>query len=67
MTTKSVLTRGVWRKSSHTGSSCVEAMITAAGDIAVRNSRHPDGSVLVYRPDEWTAFIAGAKEGEFDL
>ena len=37
-----------------------------AGEIAVRNSRFPGGPVLVYTRAEIAAFLAGAKDGEFD-
>ncbi|MBO0840647.1 MAG: DUF397 domain-containing protein [Sciscionella sp.] len=33
---------------------------------AMRNSAEPDGTVLVFTPTEWNAFVAGAKDGEFD-
>lgn len=35
--------------------------------IGMRDSRDPDGPVLVFTEDEWEAFVAGAKDGEFDL
>jgi hypothetical protein len=38
----------------------------ASGEIAVRNSRHPSGPALVYTRAEIAAFLAGAKNGEFD-
>ena len=34
--------------------------------VALRNSRDPDGPALVYTPAEVAAFLAGAKDGEFD-
>jgi len=34
--------------------------------IVVGNSRFPDGPFLFYTKDEWTAFLDGAKKGEFD-
>jgi Domain of unknown function (DUF397) len=33
---------------------------------AMRNSKYPDGTVLVFTPSEWEAFVLGAKAGEFD-
>ena len=36
------------------------------GDIAVRNSRYPDGPALIYTRAEIAAFLSGAKDGEFD-
>jgi len=38
----------------------------ADGAIAVRNSRHPSGPALIYTRAEIEAFLAGAKNGEFD-
>jgi hypothetical protein len=57
-----------WTKSSYSGAvgNCVEVAALAGGDIAMRNSRFPDGPALVYTRAEITAFLAGAKDGEFD-
>ena len=57
-----------WRKSRHSNSqgTCVELAGLPGGDVALRNSRHPDGPALVYTPAEIDAFIRGAKDGEFD-
>lgn len=58
----------LWIKSPYSNSqgNCVELAQLPDGGIAFRNSRHPDGPALVYTPDEWQAFIAGAKAGSFD-
>lgn len=57
-----------WRKSKFSGAqgNCVEVAGLASGQIAVRNSRDPQGPALVYTMDEIAAFLAGAKDGEFD-
>jgi uncharacterized protein DUF397 len=57
-----------WRKSTHSGAvgNCVELAPLASGEVAVRNSRFPHGPVLVYTRAEIAAFLAGAKDGEFD-
>jgi hypothetical protein len=34
--------------------------------IGMRNAQDPDGPILVFTPGEWEAFLAGAKDGEFD-
>jgi hypothetical protein len=36
------------------------------GEIAMRNSRDPDGPALIYTSAEIAAFVQGAKEGDFD-
>jgi hypothetical protein len=57
-----------WRKSRHSNpnGACVELAALPSGEIAMRNSRFPVGPVLLYTPAEITAFLAGAKDGEFD-
>lgn len=62
------LHRAAWRKSRHSNPSgnCVEAASLPAGEVAVRNSRFPDGPALVFTRAEWDAFLAGARDGDFD-
>ncbi|MCF6524254.1 DUF397 domain-containing protein [Streptomyces sp. JJ36] len=57
-----------WRKSrrSNPSGNCVELAELEGGGVAVRNSRHPSGPALIYTPAEITAFIQGAKDGDFD-
>lgn len=33
----------------------------------VRDSKDPGGPVLKYNKGEWTAFLEGVKDGEFDI
>jgi Domain of unknown function (DUF397) len=55
-----------WRKSSRSQfNSCVEVCFRGE-TVPVRNSRDPDGPVLVFTAPEWDAFVAGVKLGEFD-
>ena len=53
------------RRSNSTGN-CVEVARLSGGDVAVRNSRHPEGPGLIYTHAEMEAFILGAKDGDFD-
>jgi hypothetical protein len=57
-----------WQKSrrSNPSGNCVEMAALPSGGIAVRNSRDPHGPVLVYTLEEIAAFIAGARDGDFD-
>lgn len=67
-TSAGCLTGVSWRKSRHSGANgnCVEVAALRNGDIAMRNSRYPEGPALVYTRDEMIAFVSGAKDGEFD-
>ncbi|AYF73700.1 DUF397 domain-containing protein [Nocardia yunnanensis] len=58
----------LWRKStfSNPSGNCVELAPMADGQVAVRNSRDPEGSLIVYTRPEIDAFLRGAKSGEFD-
>jgi len=58
-----------WQKSrrSNPSGNCVElAELPDGGEIAVRNSRDPNGPALIYTPEEIKAFILGARDGDFD-
>ncbi|WP_406723711.1 DUF397 domain-containing protein [Streptomyces sp. GD-15H] len=57
-----------WTKSRHSNAegNCVEVAPLSDGGVAMRNSRDPDGPALVYTAAELAAFLAGAKDGEFD-
>ncbi|RDI67799.1 DUF397 domain-containing protein [Nocardia pseudobrasiliensis] len=57
-----------WRKStfSNPSGNCVEVADMPNGLVAMRNSRDPEGAVLVYTRPEIDAFLRGAKSGEFD-
>ena len=46
---------------------CVEVAHLADGDVAIRDSKDMRKAAHVFDRDEWSAFIAGVKNGEFDL
>jgi hypothetical protein len=62
------LTEAAWQKSGFSNSqgTCVEFAKLAGGQVAVRNSRFPEGPALVYTPAEIEAMLLGIKAGEFD-
>ncbi|MEM8923501.1 MAG: DUF397 domain-containing protein [Actinomycetota bacterium] len=57
-----------WIKSSYSngGGQCVELASTADGEILARNSNRPDAGTIAFTKAEIEAFLAGAKDGEFD-
>lgn len=61
------LSRAVWQRPD--GDPAAEAVEIAFVDdlIGMRNSADPNGPVLVFTQAEWDAFVAGARDGEFDL
>jgi hypothetical protein len=63
------LANAEWQKSSRSGpysDNCVEVAFVDDA-IAMRDSKHPEGPVLIFTQSEWDAFVLGAKDGEFDL
>jgi hypothetical protein len=70
------LTGATWRRASSSDAAdeaSVEIAFVAGSKegseqvIAMRDSRHPEGPVLIFTPEEWQAFTAGVQDGEFDL
>jgi len=56
-----------WRKSRRSGDSgCVECAFID-GFVGVRDSKDQDGPFMVFESASWRAFIAGVKQGDFDL
>lgn len=56
--------QAVWRKSSRSADvgACVEVALTDTA-VALRDSKHPGGPILVFSPESWRAFIDALKEG----
>ena len=57
-----------WRKSSISNSqgACVELAKVGESEVAMRNSRNPDGPALIYTRAEIAALIEGVKLGVAD-
>jgi hypothetical protein len=64
----SALVGVTWHKSrcSSPQGECVEMALLPSGEVAVRNSRHPDGRALIYARAEIEIFVRGVKAGDFD-
>lgn len=62
------LSRANWFRSSYSngqGGNCTEVALNLPGIVAVRDSKRPDGPVLVFKSSEWRAFIAGVASRKF--
>ncbi|MFH8978348.1 DUF397 domain-containing protein [Streptomyces sp. NPDC017890] len=58
------LTSATWRKSSYSdggGTNCVEVADGYADLVPVRDSKVPDGRVLVFGAGPWRSFLMGIK------
>jgi hypothetical protein len=57
-----------WRKNSLSvnNGDCVEVARMPGGEVGVRDSKVTQEPFPRYTPEEFTAFLAGAKKGEFD-
>lgn len=53
-------------RSSFCGSGACVEVAHSGGDVLVRDSKHPGQPPLVFNREEWTAFLAGVRAGEFD-
>lgn len=65
MTSVPELTCAVWRKSSHSngdGGACLE-VASGRGATPVRDSKVPDGAVLLVPDQIWAAFVEAVKAG----
>ena len=63
------IARATWRKSAASGynGSCLEIARLRSDRIGVRDTKDKgSGPVLVFNANEWNAFLAGMKAGEFD-
>lgn len=62
------LTGAAWRTSSRSnaGGECVEVADNLPAVVAVRDSKDPAGPTLTFRPDRWSAFVAGVRAGTLD-
>ncbi|GAB2683023.1 DUF397 domain-containing protein [Saccharopolyspora gloriosae] len=57
-----------WRKSSRSTNytNCVEVAHTGHA-VAARNSKAPDGGVLLVSADSWSSFLGGVRAGRFEV
>jgi len=46
---------------------CVEVALLADGTVALRDSKGAGKPAHVFDREEWSAFITGVRNGEFDL
>ena len=63
------ISQTVWQKStlSSYNGSCFEIARLLSDRVGVRDTKdNGSGPVLIFNQNEWSAFVAGVKAGEFD-
>ncbi|RJO76927.1 DUF397 domain-containing protein [Nocardia panacis] len=61
------LATAVWQRAGESADGeSVEVAMLAEGHVGLRDGKDPDGPALIFTPSEWTAFVAGVQDGEFD-
>ncbi|MGH3610172.1 MAG: DUF397 domain-containing protein [Pseudonocardiaceae bacterium] len=62
------LITGEWflPRRSGNGANCVQTKFTKDA-VYVRNNRRPDAGTAVFDHAEWAVFVAGVKDGDYDL
>jgi hypothetical protein len=59
--------RGTFFKSSYSGDGgCVEVALLTDGNVKLRDSKDITQPAFTFNQREWTAFLKGVKDGEFD-
>ncbi|MFE4829871.1 DUF397 domain-containing protein [Streptomyces sp. NPDC056672] len=61
--------RTLWRKSSYSGGSgnCVEVALDPPGQVRVRDSKVPDGTVLILPAGGFADFLTAVNQGAIPL
>jgi hypothetical protein len=61
------LSRADWRTSSFSGQNgnCVEVATNLPVVVAVRDSKDPEGTTLIFTNEEWRTFVSWVMDGEF--
>ncbi|MBM0237146.1 DUF397 domain-containing protein [Micromonospora sp. ATA32] len=59
-----------WFKSTQSGPNCDNSVLVrfrGGGVVETKDSKDPNGPAHVWDAEEWDAFVAGARAGEFDM
>jgi hypothetical protein len=56
-----------WHRSTRCANAACAEVANIDGSIALRDSKNPDGTVQMYSPSEWNAFLDGLARGDFDF
>jgi hypothetical protein len=63
-----LISTDAYQKSSYSGAgACVEVCLLADGTIGLRDSKDVSKPPHRFTAQEWQAFVAGVRAGEFDI
>ncbi len=54
-----------WRRSTFCATGACVEVAEAGNEFLVRDSKNPESPILRFTADEWSAFVAGVRAGEF--
>ncbi|MFE2411572.1 DUF397 domain-containing protein [Kitasatospora sp. NPDC059408] len=65
--TEATVTPLEWFKSSYSsnGGDCIEVAANSVHTVPVRDSKDPQGPVLAFPVEAWSAFVVAVRAGEF--
>lgn len=56
-----------WRRSRRCSTGACVEVARVAEQVLIRDSKIPGGAILAFTREEWNAFVAGVKDGDFGL
>jgi Domain of unknown function (DUF397) len=59
------ITAPKWKKSTRCGNATCVEVAKVNDQYLIRDSKNPNGAPLSFTPEEWDAFVAGVRAGEF--
>jgi len=66
-TVQSQKSEAAWKKATASGGGgCVEVASLGNGIVGMRDSKDRGGPILTYTTHEFSAFVMGVRQGEFD-
>lgn len=57
----------IWITGRCNNSACVQVAHLAGGMVAIRDSKDTAKEAHIFDREEWAAFVAGVKAGDFDV
>ncbi|HWS31683.1 MAG TPA: DUF397 domain-containing protein [Actinoplanes sp.] len=56
-----------WRRSGRCSTGACVEVARVAEQVLIRDSKVPGGAILTFTREEWIAFVAGVRDGDFGI